>query len=293
MYEQILHKCEEMIRQGSSSFYKAFAGLPSPRREAVHVIYAFCRMIDDSVDEPEVSPYSIHELRNKFSNLEQAEGHFIWPALRWLFLSFPQLGKEPFMMQMEGQLRDLTFTHYETMDQLESYCYLVAGTVGEMLLPVLRDDGGEEAQAAGIALGKGMQIVNIIRDVGEDLGRGRRYVPLEIMERNGYSQQELEDGVVNERFVAVIQDLKSIALQWFRQGLNNIESYPPDSGMAVELAAAFYAGILDDVAAGGYDVFRRRAFVSDEAKLRMFQQTARRYAAGFSSMIQKAAAGQL
>ncbi len=60
MNEHILRKCEEMIRRGSSSFYKAFDGLPSPRREAVHVIYAFCRLIDDSVDEPEKSPYSIH-----------------------------------------------------------------------------------------------------------------------------------------------------------------------------------------------------------------------------------------
>lgn len=278
MNEHILRKCEEMIRRGSSSFYKAFDGLPSPRREAVHVIYAFCRLIDDSVDEPEKSPYSIHELRTKFQKLEQAEGHFIWPALRWLMHHFPHLDKEPFLLQMEGQVTDLSFTHYETMEQLLSYCYLVAGTVGEMLLPVLRDDRGEEAREAGIALGIGMQIVNIIRDVGEDLGRGRRYVPLEIMLKNGYTQQELERGEVNERFVAVLQDLRREALSWFEKGLDNVDTYPPESGMAVELAAAFYAGILDDVAASNYDVFRRRAYVSDEAKLRMFHHTATRYA---------------
>lgn len=278
MNEQVLQKCEEMIRKGSSSFYRAFDGLPSPRREAVHVIYAFCRLIDDSVDEPEKSPYTIHELRNHFRNLEQAEGHFIWPALRWLLHHFPHLDKQPFLLQMEGQVRDLSFTHYETLEQLLSYCYLVAGTVGEMLLPVLREDGGDEAREAGIALGMGMQIVNIIRDVGEDLERGRRYIPLEIMRKNGYSQQELERGVVNECFVAVLQDLRREALLWFEKGLNNVDTYPPESGMAVELAAAFYAGILDDVAAGNYDVFRRRAYVSDEAKLRMFHRTAMRYA---------------
>lgn len=283
MNEQVLQKCEDMIKRGSSSFYKAFAGLPTPRREAVHVIYAFCRIIDDSVDEPEKSPYSIYELRNHFNSLEQAEGHFIWPALRWLFTTFPQLSMEPFLLQMQGQIRDLSFTHYETLDQLESYCYLVAGTVGEMLLPVLRDDGGEEAQAAGIALGMGMQLVNIIRDVGEDLRRGRRYLPLEIMERNGYSQQELEQGEINERFIAVLQELKEAALHWFKKGLHNVDTYPPESGMAVELAAAFYAAILDDVAAGEYDVFHRRAYVSDEAKLRMFQRTAARYASAFGS----------
>ncbi|WP_379157064.1 phytoene/squalene synthase family protein [Paenibacillus sp. sgz5001063] len=278
MDKRIMQQCEELMKKGSSSFHKAFDGLPSPRREAVHVIYAFCRMIDDSVDEPDDSLYTIHELRAYFKNLEQAEGHFIWPALRWLFDTFPQLEREPFLLQMEGQTRDLTFTHYETLEQLETYCYLVAGTVGEMLLPVLRDDHNEEAQAAGISLGIGMQLVNIIRDVGEDLRRGRRYVPLDIMRRNGYRQQELERGEVNEQFVAVIHELRREALAWFEKGLANVDTYPPESGLAVELAAAFYAAILDDVKAADYDVFRRRAYVSDEAKLQMFHRTAARYA---------------
>lgn len=275
--DEILRKCEEMIQGRSSSFYMAFQGLPSPRREAVHVIYAFCRMIDDSVDEPGRSPYGIHELRTLFLNLERAEGHFIWPALRWLFAEFPGLEQEPFLLQMEGQTGDLTFTHYLTMTELRRYCYLVAGTVGEMLLPVLRKDGGAEAREAGIALGIGMQLVNIIRDVGEDLERGRRYVPLELMNKHGYTQQELEQGIVNSRFRAVLEELRTEALRSFRIGLGNIGSYPPESGMAVELAAAFYSAILDDVEAGGYDVFRRRAFVSDAAKLNMLRLVSQRY----------------
>lgn len=277
MNERILQQCEELMKRGSSSFYKAFDALPSPRREAVHVIYAFCRIIDDSVDEPENSTYSIHELMSHFKNLEKADGHFIWPALRWLFRSFPQLQPEPFYLQMEGQLRDLSFTHYETMEQLESYCYLVAGTVGEMLLPVLREDQNEAAQEAGISLGIGMQLVNIIRDVGEDLRRGRRYVPLEVMERHGYNQQELEHGEINEPFIAVLQELRGEALRWFEKGLENVHTYPWESGMAIELAASFYAAILDAVEADGYDVFNKRSYVSDEAKLQMFRRTVVRY----------------
>lgn len=88
MNEAILSRCEELMQKGSSSFYQAFRGLPSPRREAVYVIYAFCRMIDDSVDEPEHSPYTIHEIHDLFDRLDDAEGHFIWPALRWLFSIF-------------------------------------------------------------------------------------------------------------------------------------------------------------------------------------------------------------
>ncbi|AIQ44077.1 phytoene/squalene synthase family protein [Paenibacillus sp. FSL R7-0297] len=277
MNERILQQCEELMKKGSTSFYKAFNYLPSPRREAVHVIYAFCRIIDDSVDEPDSSPYSIDELRAHFRDLEEADGHFIWPALRWLFSCFPQLQHEPFHLQMEGQVRDLSFTRYETMEQLKSYCYLVAGTVGEMLLPVLRDDQNEAARDAGISLGIGMQLVNIIRDVGEDLQRDRRYLPLEVMERHGYSQQELEAGEVNEPFIAVLQELRAEALHWFEKGLENVHTYPWESGMAIELAAAFYAAILDAVEADGYDVFHKRSFVSDEAKLKLFRRTVVRY----------------
>ncbi|WP_238651213.1 phytoene/squalene synthase family protein [Paenibacillus piscarius] len=277
MNERILQQCEELMKKGSTSFHKAFNVLPSPRREAVHVIYAFCRLIDDSVDEPENSPYSIHELKAHFTALEQAEGHFIWPALRWLFSSFPQLQHEPFHLQMEGQLRDLTVTEYETMEDLEGYCYLVAGTVGEMLLPVLRDDQSEAARTAGISLGIGMQLVNIIRDVGEDLRRGRRYVPLEVMNKHGYSQQELEAGIVNQQFTAVLQELRAEALVWFQRGLEQVETYPPESGLAIELAASFYAAILDAVEANGYDVFRQRSYVSDETKLQLFKRTLVRY----------------
>lgn len=265
------------MQKGSSSFYQAFRGLPSPRREAVYVIYAFCRMIDDSVDEPEQSPYTIHDIRNLFNQLEEAEGHFIWPALRWLFISFPHLDKGPFFRQMDGQLTDLKVTHYTTMEELEQYCYLVAGTVGEMLLPVLRDDDGTDVAMNGIALGKGMQIVNIIRDVGEDRARARRYVPLELMEKHGYSEQDWANGVVDERFMAIIHELKAAALGWFRIGMDRLDTYPTESAFAIELAAAFYSTILHAVERNDYDVYTKRAFVSDELKLEMLGAIVKRY----------------
>ncbi|MGQ8873513.1 phytoene/squalene synthase family protein [Paenibacillus sp. TSA_86.1] len=277
MNEAILSRCEELMQKGSSSFYQAFKGLPSPRREAVYVIYAFCRMIDDSVDEPEQSTYTIHEIHDLFERLEEAEGHFIWPALRWLFSSFPHLDKGPFFRQMEGQLTDLEVTHYTTLEQLEHYCYLVAGTVGEMLLPVLRNDNGAEVAVNGIALGKGMQIVNIIRDVGEDRARMRRYVPLEIMEKHGYAEQDWEDGIVDERFIAIIQDLKAAALDWFRIGMDRLDTYPAESAFSIELAAAFYSTILHAVERNDYDVYTKRAYVSDELKLDMLGAIVKRY----------------
>lgn len=273
-----LAQCERMIRQGSSSFYKAFSYLPSPRKEAVYVIYAFCRLIDNAVDEPEQSPYTIDELEQQFKQLEKAEGHFVWPALRWLFHHFP-ISKTPFFLQMEGQRRDLRLTQYETMEQLEEYCYLVAGTVGEMLLPVLHDAPNSHVVEAGIYLGKAMQIVNIVRDVGEDRDRGRRYLPLELMERHHYSVSSFEEGVIDDSFRLMVQELDGIARSWFERGLHDLDSYPASSAFSVELAAGFYRAILDKVEANRYQVFKRRAVVGIAAKMGIYKDVKAKYQA--------------
>ncbi|USB32906.1 phytoene/squalene synthase family protein [Paenibacillus sp. YPG26] len=278
-----MKQCEDLMRERSSSFYEAFRGLPSPRREAVFTIYAFCRMIDDSVDEPEHSLYTLDQLGDHLMELEKADGHFIWPALRGLFASFPRLTKEPFLRQMEGQHSDLTFTHYITMNQLERYCYLVAGTVGEMLLPVLRevdDESNEAVQESGIALGKAMQIVNIIRDVGEDLARGRRYIPLELMVRHGYTEEELLRGEVNGKWIALVQDLEQLAAGWLQAGMKRLDAYPPESAFAVELSAVLYGAILTAVKDNGFDVFRKRAFVEDRMKFQIYRRVKLRHFGG-------------
>ncbi|WP_082472310.1 phytoene/squalene synthase family protein [Paenibacillus bovis] len=286
--EADLQSCEEMIRHGSSSFYYAFSWLTSPQKEAVHVIYAFCRMIDDSVDEPEQSVYTIQELQSLFANLEQAEGHFIWPSLRWLFEAFPSLSRAPFQRQMDGQTYDLTFTRYSTMRELEHYCYLVAGTVGEMLLPVLKGEHSEEIRHSGIALGKAMQIVNIMRDIGEDGRRGRRYIPLELLKKHGYTEQELENGVIDERFRALMDELRLLAEQWFATGLGDLRAYPERSAFTVELAATFYAGIMDVIAENGHDVFSRRAYVDDARKRELLIQVAMRHGVDLDMLEQPA-----
>ncbi|NMO97053.1 phytoene/squalene synthase family protein [Paenibacillus lemnae] len=283
-----LVQCEEMIREGSSTFYKAFGFLPSPRKEAVYVIYAFCRMIDDSVDEPEKSMYTIDELEQSLNELHSAEGHFIWPALRWLFEKFPNLDKAPFYKQMEGQRRDLVQSHYNTLEELEHYCYLVAGTVGEMLLPVLHDNPDAEVTESGIYLGKAMQIVNIVRDIGEDLERGRRYVPLELMEQCGYSEEDFYNKVVNPSLTTLIDELEMKAKAWFSLGMRNLDSYPKSSAFSVELAALFYGGILDAVKNNDYQVFTERAYVNKLQKTSILVSVARRY--GMSMLKQESSA---
>ncbi len=272
-----LQECEKMISVGSTTFYHAFSSLPSPRREAVYVIYSFCRMIDDAVDEPDKSQYTLEQLRDLFDRLETAEGHFIWPSLRWLFERFP-ISKHPYYSQMEGQARDRYLLHYETLEQFEEYCYLVAGTVGEMLLPVLHDTPTDEVAQAGIYLGKAMQIVNIIRDVGEDQLRGRRYLPLEVMRRHQYTEEDFATGRINQAFQDVVEDLANMAGQWFVRGLHHLETYPLNSAFCIRLAAEGYGAILDVVRANGYDVYNKRAIVPDSVKKQLVLKLSKEWA---------------
>lgn len=265
----IMRACEEMMKKGSASFYSAFQHLDSPKREGVFVIYAFCRMIDDSVDEPESSPYTLAELKDKFTHLEFAGGHFIWPSLRWLFKEFP-LSKEPFYKQMEGQGSDLTFTKYTSMEELDLYCEQVAGSVGQMLLPVLHDQPTKEIEEAGIYLGKAMQIVNIIRDVGEDQERGRRYIPKQLMDRYGYSDLDFTHRVIDDNFTSMINGLMDLADRWFNKGMEKLDTYPEKSSFCIQLAAGYYAAIMEQVILNDYQVFTKRAIVTDRKKQEIF-----------------------
>lgn len=271
-----IHECEEIMKKESASFYAAFSNLPSPRREAVYVIYAFCRMIDDAVDEPDHSPYTLQELTQLFDSLETAEGHFIWPALKWLFSEFP-ITKEPFYKQMSGQMSDLTFTSYDTVDQLEKYCAKVAGSVGEMLLPVLHDAPSPMIAQSGIYLGNAMQIVNIIRDVGEDYERGRRYLPTELMDRFGYSNVEYEQRMVTDSFKQLLNYMMELASQWFEKGMQYLDTYPESSAFSIRLAAGYYAAIMDEVIEEKYQVFTKRAVVSDSKKMEIYLRAYYKY----------------
>lgn len=269
--KDLREQTKKMMKEGSSSFYQAFKFLPKDQREAVYVVYSFCRLIDDAVDEPETSLYTLVELKEQFDCLDDADGHFIWPSLRWAFATF-SLDKAPYYVQMSGQELDFVRTKYDTMDELEDYCYRVAGSVGEMMVPILHPAPNDELLEAGVSLGKGMQIVNIIRDVGADLKLNRRYIPLDIFKAHGYTETDWENQVVNDNFKRLIDDLTTRADQWFKEGLAHVKQYPKKSGFTLKLAASYYREIIQIVKENDYQVYATRAIVPTERKLRLFSQ---------------------
>jgi phytoene synthase len=270
-----------MIQEGSSTFYKAFGYLPTPQKEAVFVVYAFCRILDNAVDEPDQSEFTLDELEANFADLAQADGHFIWPALRWLYAEFPNVGREPFLALMRGMRQDIVHVPFTTVAELEDYSYLVAGTVGELLVPILHPNPREAQFTAGIQLGKAMQIVNILRDIGEDQGRNRRYIPSDLMDKHGYSMESFEGKVVDQAFVNMVEELATLADFWLNEGLAIVDTYPKEGAFCMELATRGYMAILEEIRAQKYQVFTKRAIVSTLKKANLFTTLQLKYSNPF------------
>lgn len=256
-----------IIRKNSSTFYAAFRHLPAAKADAVFAVYAFCRFADDAVDN---GTGELPQIREELLRFERGEipNRPFWRRLAVAFRRFP-MRLEPFSLMLEGQESDADFRQPATLNALLRYCYLVASSVGLMLLPILSDGVSQELEEAAVDLGIGMQITNILRDVGEDYRIGRIYLPEDIMRQYGYTQRDLSDGSVNPAFIALWESLARLAEEHYDRFLAKVPLFAADSQQLVSLAGLYYRKILDAVRANNYDVFTRRAFVSAREKVKL------------------------
>lgn len=260
--------CEQIVKQHSSSFYRAFSILPKHKRQAVWAVYAFCRIVDDIVDE---NPGSAEELLVQF---EQAFTRFLngqadpvpyWIALADVFEKFP-MDPLPFWDMIKGQRQDLTVTRMQTIDHLIHYCYLVAGTVGLMLLPILTTHVTPLLKEKAIKLGIAMQITNILRDVAEDYRRGRIYLPQDLMSQFGYVEHDILLGTQAKSWKSLFDHLANIAEQNYQEGLSSHVYYPRESRTSLSASGFIYREILVNAMKKNGDVFAERIWVSNVRK---------------------------
>ncbi|MDP7327304.1 MAG: squalene/phytoene synthase family protein, partial [Prochlorococcaceae cyanobacterium ETNP7_MAG_30] len=188
---------------------------------------------------------------------------------------FPQ-PIQPYLDMIEGQRMDLNHHRYATFEQLELYCYRVAGTVGLMTQHVMGLDpayttapwsSSPETSDAAIALGIANQLTNILRDVGEDRGRGRIYIPQEDLERFGYSEADLMAGRLNSAWKALMAFQLERAREWFTRSEAGVRWLSKDARWPVWASLRLYRGILDSIERLDYDVFNNRAYVNRWTKL--------------------------
>jgi phytoene synthase len=166
---------------------------------------------------------------------------------------------------LEGTRRDIAVQRYATYEELLEYCYLVASTVGLLVTPVLGYAPG--ALEYGVALGRAMQMTNILRDVGEDARMGRIYLPSEDLHRFGYSEEKLLGGVIDGDFVALMKFQVARVRELYRAAAPGIALLSPESRYTVRLALVLYGRILERIEVNEYDVFTRRAYVPIRTKL--------------------------
>jgi 15-cis-phytoene synthase len=262
--------CRDIVKRNSKTFYLSSLFLSPERKRAVWAVYAFCRTADDIVD-------GIAPARARLAALDAWERR-LRDAYRGIadepvFTAFADAARrfsvpiEPALDLLRGARSDVTVDRYESYAALREYCYLVASTVGLLVMPILGTIS-PEAEGYGIELGRAMQMTNILRDVGEDARMGRIYVPAEDLRRFGCDEASILAGVLDERFVALMRFEIERVRALYREAEPGIALLAPESRYTVRLALALYRGILDRIERNGYDVFRRRAHVPTGVKLR-------------------------
>ena len=252
--------CEQKAAASGSSFYHSFRFLPPERRRAIIALYAFCREVDDAVDETidaAVARIKLEWWRSQvaaiFGGVPQ---HPVAQALKPVVKAF-HLPQEHLLAVIDGMAMDLDLDRYPDFALLERYCDRVAGVVGLMSAQIF---GYSVASTRGYArdLGIAFQLTNIIRDVGEDARRGRIYLPQDEMERFGVTSAELHQQHVTPGFKALMAFEVQRARAFYDKALAALPAVDRRSQRPGLIMAAIYRALLDEIERDGFRVLDRR-----------------------------------
>ncbi len=271
--------CRQIAKHHAKTFYLATLFLPKRQRNPIYAMYALLRTVDDLVDQAE----------NKLTNgsLSRAElGSMMADWKTRLHECYEgNHNNDPIMMAwqdtlksytvpielpldlMDGVTMDIDFKPFETFDDLYVYCYKVASVVGLMCSEIF-GYSDKKALDHAIELGIAMQLTNILRDIGEDVDRGRIYLPLEDLDRFGYTQEEFMRKEMNENFIALIKFQIARARSYYTASEQGIPMLEKNSRIAVKVSSLNYCNILKAIEENNYDVFSQRAYRSFYQKLR-------------------------
>ncbi|KAJ1425861.1 isoprenoid synthase domain-containing protein [Ochromonadaceae sp. CCMP2298] len=273
-------RCEYVTELFSKTFYMGTSLMQPEARQHVWAIYAWCRRTDDIVDSPrallnrEVLQSDLQDWGVRLDEIWSGKPRDLFDlAMADTVRAFPSLPIQPFQDMIAGMIMDipgLGQERYQTFDELYLYCYRVAGTVGLMTLPILGTaEGYTEAQATepALALGIALQLTNILRDVGEDLERGRIYLPMEEITFFGLTEDDLFRCEVTPQYREFMKFQIKRARDYYAQAARGIPMLAPSGRLAVQASLDLYSKILDVIERNGYDNFNKRAFTTKLEKL--------------------------
>lgn len=272
--------CRRLHRAHGRSYYRATALLAAPRRRAVHALYAFTRYADDIVDGGLPSWEAQPRLEGWRRALQEAVagGPVQDPLLVAVADTVRTYGLDlrEFHLFLDSMAMDLTVSRYRTYDDLLGYMEGSSAVVGRLMLPILGTVPGASSEVARHAageLGYGFQLTNFIRDVAEDLRRGRIYLPGEDLARFGVTEALLATDAARGRSSEPVRELVRFecgrALNHYLAALPGIALLEPRSRVCIRAACLLYGSILDGVARTGFDVMAGRVIVPQARRARL------------------------
>lgn len=286
--------CRRLNAEHGKTYYLATLLLPPAKRPFVHALYGFARHADEIVDAfgeqsaPQRGAALDHLQRRLATALrdggspEPVLAAVADTALRW------GIGTETFDAFLHSMRMDLTVTSYETFDDLHEYVYGSAAVIGLQMLPILEPANPDVCAAGAMKLGIAFQLANFIRDIDEDLRRGRVYLPLAELAAHGVTPESLGSRVVDDNLRQALAEQVARVRRLSEEAEPTIELLHPSVRDTIEAARVLYCGIADRVEQIDYQVFTQRATVPLPERLRVAGRhwmsaanARRRYGAGF------------
>ncbi len=275
LLQQSYDECKRLNALHGKTYYLATLLLPAAKRPPVHALYGFARYADEIVDDlastltPEEKAVALRtwgdsvleDLRAGSSN--DLIGRALVDTVKKY--SIPHEYFDAFMVSME---MDLTVTRYKSYDDLMTYVYGSAVVIGLEMLPILGYSDPRAVEAA-TALGAAFQLANFIRDIGEDIDRGRIYMPLDDLARFGVSEEMLLKRQLTPEIVEAIKYQIARVRELQEKAEAGIQYLDPISRPCIRAASELYCGIVDEIEANGYDIFNKRATTSTWRRARV------------------------
>jgi 15-cis-phytoene synthase len=260
---------QDKAAASGSSFYYAFLFLPKPRRAAITAFYAFCREVDDVVDEMRDPGVAATKLAWWRTEVAQAfAGQPSHPVMKALMPCAAEFGIEARQLQqvIDGCQMDLEQTRYLAFPNLAQYCHLVAGVVGEVAARIF---GQTDARTTEYAhkLGLALQLTNIIRDVGEDALRGRIYLPVNELQQFDVKAHELLNRIYSDRFVALMKFQAERAHRAYDEALAMLPAADARTQKPGLMMASIYRALLREIERDDFHVLQQRVSLTPVRKL--------------------------
>lgn len=267
--------CAAIAARHGKSYHLATRLLTSDRRPAVHALYAAARTADDLVDHPGADPAGDLADWSRAVLTDLEVGWSDDPVRLALVDTYRRydIAVEHLVDFLAAMTSDLHVDSYPDMAALERYMWGSASVIGLQVLPVLGTAPGvarEEAAPHAIALGEAFQLTNFLRDVGEDVDRGRVYLPADLMAAHGVTREQLTEKHHDARFAALVREMVAIVRRRYDDAAPGTPMLAAESRDCVRAATALYGGILHEIERADYRVLDRRVSVSRPRRLAVF-----------------------